>query len=126
MQQNVRKQHVVCKNCKARFTGAYCPFCGAESGIKRPHRGGGGLLGGVFQFVFTLVVLAVLVAVAFIVLDYVASASGDGHSAARAILDSVRNALPKSACWTITPRSKRKYLDGWVASIVSFFHVLFS
>lgn len=125
MQQNVRKQHVVCKNCKARFTGAYCPFCGAESGIKRPHRGGGGLLGGVFQFVFTLVVLAVLVAVAFIVLDYVASASGDGHSAARAILDSVRNAIPKSAL-DYYASIKAQYLDGWVASIVSFFNVLFS
>jgi hypothetical protein len=125
MQQNVRKQHVVCKNCKARYTGEYCPFCGTENGGKRPHRGGGGLLGGVLQFILTLVLLAILIAVAFIVLDYVASASGDTHTGARAILDSVRNAIPKGAL-DYYASIKAQYLDGWVASIVGFFNVLFS
>ncbi len=123
MPQTVRKQYTVCKKCKTRFTGEYCPYCGAESGAGRIHRGGG-FVGSLFQFVFSLIILALIVAVAFIILDYSASASGDSSGAARAILDSVRNAIPKSAL-DYYASIKAQYLDRWVAAIVGFFNVLF-
>lgn len=123
MPQSVRKQYMVCKQCKTRFSGAYCPYCGAENGVKRAHRGSG-LIGGLLQFVLSLIVLALFIAVAFVVLDYTASASGDGAGAARAILDSARNAIPKSAL-DYYAAIKAQYLDRWVAAIVEFFTVVF-
>ena len=124
MPQNVRKQHIVCSNCHTRFTGAYCPYCGAENGVKRARRGGGGFVGGLFQFILTLLILAVLIAIAFVALDYAASVQGDGHSAARAILDSVRNAVPRRAL-DVYASIKAQYLDRWIAGVVEFFNVLF-
>jgi hypothetical protein len=123
MPQTVRKQYTVCKRCNTRFSGDYCPYCGAENGVSRGR--GSGFVGGVLQFVLSLIVLALFIAVAFIVLDYTASARGDGSSAARAILDSARNAIPKSAL-DYYAAVKAQYLDRWVASIVEFFNVVFS
>mgnify|MGYP001329992184 CR=1 FL=1 len=124
MPQPVRKSYTICKKCKTRYAGDYCPYCGAEGGFGRVHRGGG-LVGGLLQFVFSLIFLALIVAVAFIILDYSASANGDASGAARAILDSLRNAIPKGAL-DYYAAMKSQYLDRWVASIVDFFHVLFS
>jgi hypothetical protein len=125
MPQNVRKPHTVCRRCKTRFTGVYCPYCGAENGAARTVRGRGGLLGGILRFLLSLVALAIILAVAFIALDYIASASGDGHGAARAILDSARNAIPQSVLDTYAA-IKVQFLDRWIAAITAFFGVLFS
>ncbi|NLI53956.1 MAG: hypothetical protein GX417_06455 [Clostridiales bacterium] len=125
MPQSTRKKHIVCKNCKTRFTGDYCPYCGAENGVNHVRRGAGGFFGGLFRFALSLAALALLIAVGFVILDYVASAGGDGTSAARAILDSARNAIPQSALDTYAA-FKARYLDGWVAAVVDFFTVLFS
>ena len=124
MPQNNRKKHIVCRKCKTRFTGTYCPYCGAENGVGRFHRGRGGLLGGVLRFLISLAALALLLFATFAALDYIASASGDSHSTARAILDSARNAIPQA--WLDAYAAfKAAYLDRWVAGVTDFFRVLF-
>ena len=75
MPRNNRKPHIVCRRCKTRFTGAYCPYCGAENGSARASLTRGGIIGGLLRFLFSLLMLALLLAIAFIVLDYIASAS---------------------------------------------------
>ena len=124
MPQNNRKKHIVCRKCKTRFTGAYCPYCGAENGVGRVHHARGGLLGGVLRFLLSLIALVILLAVAFITLDYIASAQGDAHTTVRAILDSARNAIPQSIL-VYYASFKTAYLDHWIAAIVEFFRVLF-
>ena len=125
MPRNNRKPHIVCRRCKTRFTGAYCPYCGAENGSARANLTRGGIIGGLLRFLFSLLVLAFLLAIAFIVLDYIASASGDSHGAARAILDSARYAIPKSVLDGYA-EIKEQFLDQWVTNIIDFFRVLFS
>lgn len=125
MPRNTRKPHIVCRRCKTRFTGAYCPYCGAENGSTRASLTRGGIIGGLLWFLFSVIVLAFLLAIAFIVLDYVASASGDAHGAARAILDSARYAIPKSVLDGYA-ELKEQFLDRWITQIIEFFHVLFS
>jgi len=125
MLRNTRKPHIVCRRCKTRFTGAYCPYCGAENGAARAGLCRGGLLGGLFRFLFSLAVLAVILAIAFIALDYTASASGDVHGAARAILDSARYAIPKQVLDAYAA-IKAQFLDRWITHIIEFFRVLFS
>ena len=125
MPQKTRKVHIVCRRCKTRFTGAYCPYCGAEKGTPRVLGGRGGLLGGLLRFLLSLAVLALILTVTFICLDYSASAQGDRHGAARAILDSARFAIPKSVLdWYA--QMKTLFLDHWIAEISEFFTVLFS
>jgi len=124
MPQNMRKVHIVCRRCKTRFTGAYCPYCGAEKGAPRALGSRGGLLGGLLRFLLSLAVLALILAVTFILLDYSASAEGDRHGAARAILDSARFAIPQSVL-DYYAGLKVLFLDGWIAAIQEFFRVLF-
>ena len=125
MPQSTRKVHIVCRRCKTRFTGAYCPYCGAENGSAHASLTRGGIIGGLLRFLFSVVVLALLLAIAFVVLDYVASASGDTHGAARAILDSARFAIPKAVLdWYA--QTKTLFLDHWIAAITEFFTILFS
>ena len=76
------------------------------------------------RFLVSLVALALLLFAAFATLDYIASASGDSHSTARAILDSARNAIPKSVLDAYAS-FKAAYLDRWVAGVTDFFRVLF-
>ena len=125
MPRNNRKPHIVCRRCKTRFTGAYCPYCGAENGSAHASLTRGGIIGGLLRFLFSVVVLALLLAIAFVVLDYVASASGDTHGAARAILDSARYAIPRAVLdWYA--QTKTLFLDHWIAAITEFFTILFS
>ena len=124
MPQSNRKRHIVCRKCKTRFTGTYCPYCGAENGVGRFHRGRGGLLGGLLRFLVSMVALALLLFAAFATLDYIASAQGDAHTTVRAILDSARNAIPRA--WLDAYATfKTARLDNWIAAIVEFFRVLF-
>jgi len=125
MPQNIRKPHIACRRCKTRFTGAYCPYCGAEKGAPHALRSRGGLVGGLLRFLLSLAVLALILAVTFIILDYSASATGDMHGAARAILDSARYAIPQSALDAYAA-IKVQFLDRWIAAITEFFHVLVS
>jgi hypothetical protein len=124
MPQNNRKMHIVCRRCKTRFSGIYCPYCGAENGAVRIVRGRGGLLSGLLRFLLSLIALAIILTIAFIVLDYVASAAGDGRSAARAILDSARYAVPRSVLDAYAA-IKVQFLDRWIAAIIEFFRVVF-
>lgn len=125
MPQNTRKAHIVCRRCKTRFSGTYCPYCGAEKGTPKALGSRGGLLGGLLRFVLSLLALALILVVAFIVLDYSASAAGDRHGAARAILDSARYAIPQSVLdWYA--QMKTLFLDHWIAEITEFFTILFS
>ncbi|MDD4312307.1 MAG: hypothetical protein PHW41_07495 [Eubacteriales bacterium] len=125
MPRNVRKAYIVCRRCNTRFTGGYCPYCGAENGAARSVLGRGGLIGGLLRFLFSLVILAIILSIAFIVLDYSASASGDAHGAARAILDSARYAIPASVL-DFYASIKAQFLDRWITQIIEFFRVLFS
>ena len=124
MPRNNRKPHIVCRRCKSRFAGAYCPYCGAENGSARASLTRGGIIGGLLRFLFSLLILALLLSIAFIVLDYIASASGDSSGAARAILDSARYAIPKSVLDGYA-EMKVQFLDQWVTQIIDFFRVLF-
>ena len=124
MPRNTRKVHTVCRRCKTRFTGDYCPYCGAEKGA-HALRGRGGLLGGLLRFLFSLLGLGVVLALSFVALDYSASAAGDRHGAARAILDSARYAIPQSVL-DLYALAKTQFLDRWILAITDFFNVLFS
>ena len=125
MPRNNRKPHIVCRRCKTRFTGAYCPYCGAENGSARASLTRGGIIGGLLRFLFSLLMLALILTIAFVVLDYIASASGDSSGAARAILDSARYAIPKNVLDGYA-EIKAQFLDQWVTHIIDFFRVLFS
>ena len=124
MPRNNRKPHIVCRRCKTRFTGAYCPYCGAENGSAHASLTRGGIIGGLLRFLFSVVVLALLLAIAFVVLDYVASASGDTHGAARAILDSARYAIPQSVL-DYYAALKIQFLNSWIDAIKDFFVTVF-
>lgn len=86
-----------CKHCNTRFRGQYCPYCGAEYGAARHGGGARGVAGGLFHFLGTLIVLAVVVLLALIVLDCTPYASDPNHPTIYAIVTSVRNAIPSSA-----------------------------
>ena len=125
MPQNTRKAHIVCRRCKTRFSGTYCPYCGAEKGTPKALGSRGGLLCGLLRLLFSLLALALILVIAFVVLDYSASAAGDRHGAARAILDSARYAIPKSVLDGYA-EIKEQFLDQWVTNIIDVFRVLFS
>ena len=125
MPQNTRKAHIVCRRCKTRFSGTYCPYCGAEKGTPKALGSRGGLLCGLLRLLFSLLALALILVIAFVVLDYSASAAGDRHGAARAILDRARYAIPKSVLDGYAD-IKEQFLDQWVTNIIDFFRVLFS
>ncbi len=121
MQRKPRKKRRACKNCGVRFSGRYCPYCGAENGRKHPLRSNGVVVV-LLRFLLSLLALAVLLFVAFVVLDYVA-ASGDGaHTTAIAIVESVKNALPEKII-DLYSEIQTNYLDAlWkqLSQIFSF------
>ena len=124
MPRNARKVHIVCRRCKTRFTGAYCPYCAAENGAVS-LRSRGGLFSSLLRFLLSLVLLAVILLITFIVLDYTASAQGDRHGAARAILDSARYAIPQSVL-DYYATLKIQFLNSWIDAIKDFFVTVFS
>ena len=86
-----KKPHI-CKRCKTRFHGQYCPYCGAEYGARRMSTGGGMLLG-LVRFVFTMIALCVVLVLAIAILDSTAYAHDPTHASVYAILSSIRNAV---------------------------------
>lgn len=92
MPSSHKKPHI-CKRCKTRFRGQYCPYCGTEYGARSLSVGGGILLG-LLRFVFTLVILCVILVLAIAILDSTAYAHDPAHTSAYAILFSIRNAVP--------------------------------
>ncbi|MPM54457.1 hypothetical protein SDC9_101235 [bioreactor metagenome] len=58
---------------------------------------GGGILLGLLRFVFTLVILCVVLVLAIAILDSTAYAHDPAHASAYAILFSIRNAVPPDA-----------------------------
>ena len=125
MPRNGHNMHIVCRRCKTRFSGDYCPYCGAEKGAPSAMKSRGGLIGGFLRFLLSLLALGLILTLAFILLDYTASAAGDRHGAARAILDSARYALPAPVL-ELYAQAKTIFIDRWVAAITDFFNVLFS
>ncbi len=96
MPSSAHKNPHICKRCKTRFRGQYCPYCGAEYGARSLSVGGGILLG-LLRFVFTLVILCVVLVLAIAILDSTAYAHDPAHASAYAILFSIRNAVPSDA-----------------------------
>jgi len=97
MARSSRKKMHTCKECKTRFSGQYCPYCGAEYGTGRRRSGSRGIAGGLFHFIGTLLILALVVLLALIVLDCTPYASDPNHPTIYAIVTSVRNAIPSGA-----------------------------
>ena len=65
--ENPVKNVVPAKTAGVRFSGRYCPYCGAEKGRKHPLRSNG-IVVVLLRFLLSLLVLAVLLFVAFVVL----------------------------------------------------------
>lgn len=120
MPQKTRKKRRVCQSCNTRFSGRYCPYCGAEFGHRHMPRSSGFFVV-LLRFMFSLVVLALLLLVAFIALDYVASAQNGAHTTAIAIVSSVKNALPERYL-VVYSTIKERYLDSFFAWIQNFLH----
>lgn len=95
MRRNCHRKHRVCKNCGTRFTGRYCPYCGAEHGKLRALRSGGFAIG-LLRFVLLLIALALFLFLLFVVLDFLSSAEGGAHATAQAVFSSIKNALPEN------------------------------
>jgi len=106
-----------CKKCNARFRGQYCPYCGAEYGVGRGSSGSRGVAGGLFHFLGTLLILAIVVLFALVVLDCTPYASDPNHPTIYAIVTSVRNAIPSGALMQY---------DLFKAKAFSFLSVLFN
>ena len=113
MPRKTRRKHRVCSSCNTRFTGHYCPYCGAEYGKKRILRAKGGFVSGVLRFLLSLAALCLLFAIAFAALDYFASAPGGAHSTAQAVFTSIQNALPQNVLDLYTS-VKAAYLEPFV------------
>ncbi|HWQ97054.1 MAG TPA: hypothetical protein VN538_03005 [Clostridia bacterium] len=82
------------------------------------------MFSGLLRFLLSLVILAVILLITFIVLDYTASAQGDRHGAARAILDSARYAIPQSVL-DYYAALKIQFLNSWIDAIKDFFVTVF-
>jgi len=113
MQRKPRKKRRACKNCGVRFSGRYCPYCGAESGHRNTLRSSGFFIG-LLRFLLSLVVLAIVLVLAFVLLDYVAASGEGAHTTAIAIVDSVKNALPKEVL-LVYSSMKETHLDALFA-----------
>lgn len=111
-----KKLHT-CKQCKTRFRGQYCPYCGAEYGAGRHGVGSRNVAGGLFRFIGTLILLAVVVLMALVVLDCTPYASDPNHPTIYAIVASVRNAIPSDALLQY---------EIWKAKAFSFLSVVFN
>ncbi len=109
MQRKPRKKRRACNNCGVRFSGRYCPYCGAERGRKYIPRSSGFLVG-LLRFLLSLVVLAILLFLAFVVLDYIAASGEGSHTTAIAVVESVKNALPKDVL-LVYSTIRKTYLD---------------
>ena len=114
MPRKTRKKHRVCSSCNTRFTGHYCPYCGAEYGKKRILRARGGLLSGLLRFLLSLAAICLLFAIAFVALDYFASAPGGAHSTAQAVFASIQNGLPQNVL-NLYASVKSAYLEPMIA-----------
>lgn len=110
MPRKTRKKRRFCKTCKTRFTGQYCPYCGAEYGHKHLLRSGGFFFG-FLRFLLSLLLLGLILIIAFIALDFIASADDGAHTTAIAIVSSIKNALPERVVQVYTAY-KTNYLNG--------------
>jgi len=97
MSQTANRNIHICKQCQTRFRGPFCPYCGAEYGASRRRTDSGGIVGGVFRFIGTLLVLALILLIALVILDSTPYAHNPNNATAYAILSSIRNAIPAGA-----------------------------
>jgi len=121
-----KKPHI-CKRCKTRFRGQYCPYCGAEYGAHQLSTGGGILLG-LLRFVFTLIMLCVVLVLAIAILDSTAYAHDPANASVYAILSSIRNAVPPDAL-TVYDSVREQALDALriaFTAVRDFFAEVFS
>lgn len=113
MHRKTRKKRRVCSNCSTRFSGRYCPYCGAEYGHRHALRSSGFFVV-LLRFLLSLAALALVLFVAFAALDYLAATDNGAHTTALAIVESVKNALPER--WISVYESiKANQLDTFVA-----------
>ena len=87
----------ICKRCKTRFRGQFCPYCGTEYGAHLHGRPHGGVLLSLLKFILTLVLLAAALLLAIAILDSTAYAHDPAHATAYAVIGSIRNAVPPDA-----------------------------
>ena len=119
MQRKTRKKRRVCRNCNTRFSGRYCPYCGAEYGQRHMPRSSGFFVV-LFRFLLSLLALALVLLVTFTALDYLAAADNGAHTTAIAIVSSVKNALPERLS-LVYSSMKENYLDVLVDWTRNFF-----
>lgn len=101
-----------CKRCNMRFSGRFCPYCGAEYGAGRAKGRPVGFFGGLMRFVGSLLALAVTLAIALVALDCTAYAHDPAHTTVYAIVQSVRNAIPADAL-AVYDTIKAQALEAW-------------
>ena len=121
-----KKPHI-CKRCKTRFRGQYCPYCGAEYGARHFSTGGGILLG-LLRFVLTLAILCIVLVLAIAILDSTAYAHDPANASVYAILSSIRNAVPPDAL-AVYDSVREQSLDALriaFAAVRDFFAEVFS
>lgn len=87
----------ICKRCKTRFRGRFCPYCGAEYGAHLHGGPHGGVALSLLKFILTLILLAAALVLAIAILDSTAYAHNPDNATAYAIIGSIRNAIPPDA-----------------------------
>ena len=97
MPKKRRKHMHICKRCKTRFHGQFCPYCGAEYGAPARLAARGGVLLGLLKFALTLLVLAAALVAAIAILDSTRYAHDPANASVYAVIGSIRNAVPPDA-----------------------------
>ena len=108
----------ICKRCKTRFRGQFCPYCGTEYGAHLHGRPRGGVLLSLLKFILTLVLLAAALLLAVAILDSTAYAHNPDNATAYAIIGSIRNAVNPDAlaAYDAARESTLRFLtDLWAA-----------
>jgi hypothetical protein len=119
MPKKHRKHPHICKRCKTRFRGRFCPYCGAEYGAPARIGARGGLFASLLRFLFTLVLLAAALLLAIAILDSTAYAHDPDHASVYAVIGSIRNAVPSDilAKYDAARESALRFLNDIWASI---------
>ena len=123
-----RKNLHVCKRCKTRFKGRFCPYCGTEFGARAHGRPRGGVLLGLVKFLLTLALLAAALLLAIAILDSTAYAHDPAHATVYAVIGSIRNAVPPDAL-AVYDAARISALDALktaFAAVKNFFSEAFS
>lgn len=128
MPKKHRKPMHICKRCKTRFRGQFCPYCGAEFGARARLATHGGVLLGLLKLVFTLLLLAAALVAVIAILDSTKYAHDPANASVYAVIGSIRNAVPPDALaiYDAARTSALSALKSAYAAVSSFFSETFS